>query len=167
MLISEKPAWDVLRKWRHINADFALFNFRNACGYSAHPNQEKFENWAKQNTLNFSELFPTVNSNEICRLDLSVSSKWIGHQEEFNNLELFQFKIDQLQKEIPNKIIAGGYLEPRPIYTSSAYDKIGNNGRESRSIHLGIDFWLPSSTAVHSLFDGEIVTAVYDKGDKE
>lgn len=167
LLISEKPAWDVLRKWRHINADFALFNFRNACGYSAHPNQEKFENWAKQNTLNFSELFPTVNSNEICRLDLSVSSKWIGHQEEFNNLELFQFKIDQLQKEIPNKIIAGGYLEPRPIYTSSAYDKIGNNGRESRSIHLGIDFWLPSSTAVHSLFDGEIVTAVYDKGDKE
>ncbi|GIR99537.1 MAG: hypothetical protein CM15mP102_03580 [Flavobacteriales bacterium] len=41
------------------------------------------------------------------------------------------------------KIIAGGYLEPRSIYTSDSYEKIGNYGTENRTIHLGIDFWLP------------------------
>ncbi|MBV1928276.1 MAG: aminotransferase class III-fold pyridoxal phosphate-dependent enzyme, partial [Gammaproteobacteria bacterium] len=62
---------------------------------------------------------------------------------------------------------AGGYLEPRPIYTSTAYDKIGNSGRESRTVHLGVDFWLQTNTPVHALFDGEVVTAVNDAGDKE
>ena len=86
---------------------------------------------------------------------------------EFNNLSLFTFKIEELQKEHPTKIIANGYLEPRPVYTSSAYDKEGNNGPESRTVHLGIDFWLPAGTAVHALFDAEIVTSMNDVGYKE
>ncbi|MBV1923770.1 MAG: aminotransferase class III-fold pyridoxal phosphate-dependent enzyme, partial [Flavobacteriaceae bacterium] len=84
-----------------------------------------------------------------------------------NNLDLFQFKIEQLQKTIPNKILAGGYLEPRPIYTSTEYDRMGNSGKESRSIHLGIDFWLAQSTPVHTLLDGKVIIAVNDKGNKE
>ena len=167
LLISEKPAWEVLKKWRLIHPDFAEFSFREACGFTPHPNHEKFKNWSSKNSFSLSNLFPSVDKNEVHLLNLSVSSKWIGHQEEFNNLDLFQFKIDQLQKEIPNKIIAGGYLEPRAIYTSNTYGKIGNNGKESRSIHLGIDFWLPEFTPVHALFDGEVVIAVNDEGDKE
>jgi len=165
--VSEKPAWDVLEKWKEINPEFALYNFRWACGYSVHPNAEKFDKWAISNNLNLAALFPTINKKEVHRLDLSVSSKWIGHQEEFNDLDLFQFKINRLQKEHPDEILAGGYLEPRALYTSSEYDKVGNSGRESRSVHLGIDFWLPEKTAVHALFDGEVMIAVDDKGDKE
>ena len=84
-----------------------------------------------------------------------------------NDLDLFQFKIEKLQAQHPGKIIAGGYLEPRSLYTSTRYDKIGNKGRESRTVHLGIDFWLPAGTPVHALFEGEVVTAVNDAGDKE
>ena len=167
LLISEKPAWEVLKKWRTISPDFAYFSFRNACGFEAHPNKKSFENWASAQSCKFSDIFPTVTSNEIVNLDLSVSSKWIGHQEEFNNLDVFEFKINQLQKKNPNKILASGYLEPRPLYAPNSYDKIGNYGKESRTIHLGIDFWLPSQTPVHALFDGEVVTAVNDAGDKE
>ena len=167
LLISEKPAWEVLKKWRTIHPDYAEFSFREACGLNAHPNEEKFNIWSSQNNFSLTELFPTINRNEAHHIDLSVSSKWIGHQQDFNNLDLFQFKIEQLQKKIPNKIIAGGYLEPRAIYTSNSYDKVGNKGKESRSIHLGIDFWLPEFTPVHALIDGEVVIAVNDKGDKE
>jgi len=167
LLISEKPAWEVLKKWRAIGAEFAHFSFREACGFYPHPNQLKFENWALKNTFQVSELFPTINRNQIHTLDLSVSSKWIGHQNDFNDLDFFQFKINKLQETVPSKILAGGYCEPRPLYTSSSYDKIGNQGRESRSIHIGVDFWLPANTAVHALFDGEVITAVDDCGDKE
>ncbi|AUC86289.1 peptidase M23 [Polaribacter sp. ALD11] len=167
LLISEKSAWEVLKKWRSIHPDFAEYSFRAACGFVAHPNEEIFKKWTLENNFLLSDLFPTINKNEVHHLDLSVSSKWIGHQENFNNLDLFQFKIDQLQKEIPTKILAGGYLEPRALYTSSTYDKIGNYGKESRSIHLGLDFWLPKLTPVHALFDGEIVIAVNDAGEKE
>ena len=165
--ISEKPAWEVLKKWHTINDDFAEYSFRSACGFTAHPDQDKFEKWTSKNTFLLSDLFPTVNKNETHHIDMSVSSNWIGHQQDFNNLDLLQFKIDQLQKEVPTKIIAGGYLEPRALYTSTAYDTIGNKGRESRSVHLGIDYWLPEYTSVHALFDGEVVIAVNDEGDKE
>ena len=66
-----------------------------------------------------------------------------------------------------NKIITGGYLESRCIYSSSSYEKIGNFGNESRTIHLGLDFWLPPGTQVNSMFDGEVIAAVNDKGNKE
>jgi len=167
LLISEKPAWEVLKKWRVIHPDFAEYSFRTACGFSAHPNEIKFNEWASKNTFLLPELFSSINKEEVHSIDLSVSSNWIGHQQDFNNLDQFQFKIDQLQKEVPTKIIAGGYLEPRALYTSTAYDTIGNNGKESRSIHLGIDYWLPAYTPVHAILDGEVVIAINDAGDKE
>ena len=167
LLISEKPAWEVLKKWYKISPEFALFNFREACGFTPHPNETKFKNWASKNHFKLSDLFPTIHKTDVHLLDLSVSSSWIGHENDFNDIDLFQFKIEKLQKNIPNKIIAGGYLVPRPLYTSTSYDKIGNNGRESRTIHIGTDFWLPQNTTVHALFDGEIIIATNDAGDKE
>ncbi|SOU87384.1 aminotransferase class III-fold pyridoxal phosphate-dependent enzyme [Tenacibaculum dicentrarchi] len=166
LLISEKPAWEVLKKWRKIHPDFAEYNFRIACSFSAHPNEKKFENWSLKHTFSLENLFPTVQKNSIFPIDLSISSKWIGHEKEASNLALFQFKIDELQKENPTKIIGGGYLEPRVFYTADAYQKIGNNGKENRTIHLGTDFWLPKNTPVHAILDGEVVISSDNQGDK-
>ena len=167
LYISEKPSWQLLKKWKNISSDFAYFSFRQACGFSVHPNEEKFNNWATKNTFMITDLFPTAPSNTIKHIDLSISSKWINHLKNFSDLDYFQFRIKQLQAQYPTKIIAGGYLEQRSIYTSSAYYKIGNNGKESRTIHLGIDFWFPAHTPVHAMFEGEVVTAVNDAGDKK
>lgn len=165
--ISEKPAWEVLNKWYQVSPEFAHYSFRETCGFIPNPKEEKFKDWASKQSFQLTELFPTIQKNEVSHIDLSVSCKWMGHEKEFNNLDLFQFKIEQLQKKIPNKILAGGYLEPRPIYTSTEYDRIGNSGKENRSIHLGVDFWLPQQTPVHVLLDGEVIIAVNDAGDKE
>jgi 4-aminobutyrate aminotransferase-like enzyme len=165
--VSAKPASEALKKWYAISSDFAHYSFRHACGFDAHPNQSKFEAWVSKQSFGLNELFPTYYSREVQPIDLSVSSTWIGHQKDYEDLELFDFKVNRLQKEHPEKIIAGGYLEPRSVYTSSAYDKIGNFGRESRTIHLGVDFWLPAGTPVHAIYDGEVVTAINDAGDKE
>jgi 4-aminobutyrate aminotransferase-like enzyme/Ser/Thr protein kinase RdoA (MazF antagonist) len=167
LTISEKPAWDVLKKWHSIHPEFACISFREACGYSAHPNQKKFKDWTSNNSFKLSDLFPSINRKDVHAIDLSVLSRWIGHQMDGNNLELFDFKIEQLQRQYPDKIIAGGYLEPRSVYSTSAYEKIGNSGPECRSIHLGIDYWLPEKTPVHAILNGEVVIAVNDAGDKE
>ncbi|MEP2936110.1 MAG: aminotransferase class III-fold pyridoxal phosphate-dependent enzyme [Gilvibacter sp.] len=165
--VSDAAAWDGLQKWSQINPEIAYYSFRAACDLPAHRNQKLFESWSKTQKFEFTELFPSTSFTKAHLLDLSVSSLWIGNEQEFNNLDLFSFKIEQLQKQVPEAIIAGGYLEPRPIYTDSAYDKIGNHGPESRRVHLGIDFWLPAFTPVHCLLDGTVVAAVNDAGPKE
>ncbi len=167
LLVSEAPAWEVLGKWKNVRKDFAHFSFRLACGYSAHPREADFRLWASKNPVKLSTLFPSLDKESIHPLDLSVSSTLIGDREVANDLELFQFTLERLQATVPDKIMASGYLEPRALYTSEAYDRMGNSGKESRTVHLGIDFWIPVGTPVHALFDGEVVTAVNDEGDKE
>jgi 4-aminobutyrate aminotransferase-like enzyme/Ser/Thr protein kinase RdoA (MazF antagonist) len=167
LLISEAPAWELLEKWKQVHKEFAHCSFRLACGYSAHPGEEDFSLWASKNPVRLTSLFPSLGKERVHPLDLSVSSSLIGDREEANDLELFQFNLDRLQPAVPDKILAGGYLEPRALYTSEAYDRMGNSGKESRTVHLGIDFWVPVGTPVHALFEGEVHTAVNDKGDKE
>jgi len=167
LLISEKPAWALLKKWRHIGEEFASYSFRSVCDYNAHPNEERFYAWSKKNTFQLSDLFPSIGLNLVAPLDLSVASRWVGNERDFNNLKLFDFKINELQKRYPNKIIAGGYLEARALYLAPEYDRIGNHGRQSRTVHLGIDYWLPEITAVHAVITGEVVVAADNAGDKQ
>ena len=167
LLISEKPAWDLLSKWSQINSEYAYYAFRKSCKLDAHPNKENFSKWIINKKISIQDLFPELEKNEFYKIDLSVGSEWIGGRSEIENLDIFQFKIETLQKKNSNKILAGGYLEPRSIYTSDTYEKIGNYGAESRTVHLGLDFWLPPGTKVSAMFDGKVMTAVNDKGNKE
>ena len=45
--VSARPAWELLKKWHQISPDFAHYSFRKACGFIAHPDQQKFHSWAK------------------------------------------------------------------------------------------------------------------------
>ncbi|MDF1573931.1 MAG: aminotransferase class III-fold pyridoxal phosphate-dependent enzyme [Bacteroidales bacterium] len=167
LLISEAPAWELLRKWKSLSPGFAHYGFRQSCGFSAHPQEKLFMDWAAEHPVSLISLLPSIQKEQVHPLDLSVSGTWIGDREEAGDQDLFQFRIDRLQKEVPEKIIAGGYLEPRALYNTESYDRTGNKGKEKRSIHLGIDLWVPPSTPVHTLFDGEVVVAANNKGDRQ
>jgi 4-aminobutyrate aminotransferase-like enzyme/Ser/Thr protein kinase RdoA (MazF antagonist) len=167
LLISEAPAWELLLKWRKLSRDYAHYSFRHACGFLAHPHEQAFKDWAANQSLSLSSLFPSLKKESIHPLDLSVSGRFTGDREAASDLQLFQFQLERLQAEVPDLLIAGGYLEPRALYKTSAYERQGNSGKENRSIHLGIDFWVPADTPVHALFDGEVICAVNNAGDKE
>ncbi|WP_091891291.1 peptidoglycan DD-metalloendopeptidase family protein [Polaribacter sp. KT25b] len=40
------------------------------------------------------------------------------------------------------------------------------NSSEKRNIHLGVDFWLPENTAIHAIFNSEVVCAIYQDSHK-
>ena len=166
LLISEKHAWELLNKWYNISSEFATYSFRKSCGFNSHPDYDKFKKWCSKQSISISKLFPSIKKNKMEKIDLSVSTKFI-EPSELGDLEVFQYKIEKLQEKFPDKILAGGYLEPRAIYTTDKYGKSGNSGNENRTIHIGLDFWLPSKTPVHAMFDGEVVIAINDAGEKE
>jgi Ser/Thr protein kinase RdoA (MazF antagonist)/murein DD-endopeptidase MepM/ murein hydrolase activator NlpD len=166
LLISEDSAWDLIYKWHSIDRKFAHYNFRQACDLTPHPNQVKFDTWAINQQINIIDLFPSINKNEFLKLDLSVSSEWLGLSHNFKDLDLFENKIKYLQQQNLDKIISGGYLEPRQLYNTENYKRECNNGIESRTIHLGVDFWVGEGTEITNLFDGIVDTISVDKNEK-
>ncbi|WP_439132080.1 peptidoglycan DD-metalloendopeptidase family protein [Polaribacter sp.] len=122
---------------------------------------EKFKNWSANNTFSLADLFPEINKTEAYHIDLSIKNTTVKTEAEFNNPHFFSKQLRKIQKKNPSKIITGGYLEKRALYTSDIYN--AKNSSEKRNIHLGVDFWLPESTPVHALFQGEVVCALHQK----
>ena len=50
LLVSENEAIKLIKKWNRVNQETALYCFRYACGYTAHPNENKFK-MGKKNIL--------------------------------------------------------------------------------------------------------------------
>lgn len=167
LLISEKAAWDVLKKWQLIDDNLAHYHFRYASGFIAHPHEEEFLSWTKQTSVSINDLFPTLNSKLLHSVDMTVGSNWLGHKAEYDDNEYLDYKLKHFKKQNNNALIAGGYLEIRPFYTTDAYKKEGNNAIENRSVHLGIDFWLDAKTPIHSLFDGVVFSVFNNDNDKD
>lgn len=156
LLISEKPALNLLEKWYEIHESFAYFSFRECCGLKPHPQEKQFNQWAKYEKIDPAELFPTLSINSIYRIDLSVGSTWIGSRAEMLDPAFNLYKMRRLQAAHPGGLISGGYLESRSLYSTNAFRTEGNNGPQYRTIHLGIDFWVESGTPFHSIMDGTV-----------
>lgn len=118
-----------------------------------------FLQWCTSQHIPLNDLFPTVEKTEAYPIDLSLNNTLVKTEAEFNNPQYFTKQLNSLQKENPTKIIAGGYLEKRALYTSDIYNAL--NTSEKRNIHLALDFWLPEHTPVHAVFDGEVVCATH------
>ncbi len=167
LLISEESAIDLLKKWHELNNTLVTYSFRNACGLNPSPLEMDFKKWIGKNTCKVQDLFPTLIIKKTLSVDLSVSSSWLGNRKAYLDNALTSNKLRALQLANPKAIIAGGYLEARPFYTSDIFKKEGNNGPEYRTIHLGIDFWVEKETPVHSLFDGKVFSIHNNVGDKD
>jgi len=167
LLVSEKPAWKVLEKWIQINEDLARYSFREACGFRPHPDENAFTNWANKQSVSLKGLFPKLNTDKVQFVDMSISSRWLGNEAEFNDTDMQSLKIKRLQKQNPHAIIGGGYLEPRPFYSTDAFKKEGNNGPEFRTFHLGMDFWMADLTPIHAIFDGTVFSIINNDIDKD
>jgi 4-aminobutyrate aminotransferase-like enzyme/Ser/Thr protein kinase RdoA (MazF antagonist) len=167
LLVSEKPAWEVLEKWMAVNENLAHYSFREACGFNAHPNEKRFEIWAKDQTISINNFFPDQELKAVKPLDMGIESRWLGHESEYSDNNIFEFKIKQLNQQNPNTLFAGGYLETRPFYSTDAYKKESNSGPKYRSVHLGIDFWLKANTSIYSIFDGKVFSLLNNDNDKD
>jgi len=165
--ISEKPAWDVLKKLKTIHPNFAKATFRSACGYTPQENEVEVRKWLEQQTVSLKNFFPQLGLSSVHTIDMSVSSTWLGHEFEYSDLELSAFKIEQLRRKHPDNLIAGGYQEVRPFYSTDAYKIEGNNGPEYRTAHLGVDFWVNANTAIHTLFDAKVYSVFNNDNNKD
>jgi len=166
LLISEKPAWDLLKKIRNIPPSLAHYTFRNACQWEACPLNAVFRKWLAQHP---GERRPILrfHDKKLAELDLSVGSSELGHNNNFETIPAFAKKINQLLEEKSAAIGIGGYGETRPFYTTDAYLVNGNSGPQWRTVHLGIDLWSGVGTSIYAPFRGSVHSVQNNDKDRD
>lgn len=159
--ISDRPAWDLLEKLRNLPIALAHATVRHACGWEPCPKNAAFKAWASQQKA--APLFAASFENPIW-LDLSVGSPDLGTYADIEDAERLHLRIQaQLADAAASPIftrhsslVIGRYDEVRPFYTTDAYAVQGNDGPEWRSVHVGLDVFLPPGTPVLAPFDGTV-----------
>ncbi|MEZ4972631.1 MAG: aminotransferase class III-fold pyridoxal phosphate-dependent enzyme [Cyclobacteriaceae bacterium] len=162
--ISDQGAWDLLEKMKSISPSLAYFTFRNACGLPAHPSNHRFTQWAS--TASLHQLVKNDPVNESHWLDLSVGSLDLGGQNTVLDSQKLDHKIAELINSSGKKLAIGKYNETRPFYTSQEFNFEGNEGPEWRTVHIGLDLFLPAGETVFAPIDGEVVSATDNAGDR-
>ena len=156
--ISEQAAWRLLNQWEKIQPRLAYYQFRAACKLSPHPLHSALELHLRQSKASLQQMFPEhPHKSAVHVVDLSVGSTLLGGAAEYEDHDHQSFKMDQLQKQHPNHFLAGGYSEARSFYASDAFSIEGNTGKEYRTMHLGLDIWLPAQTIINAPLAGRII----------
>lgn len=159
--VSEKPAWDLLKKWKEVPPSLAHFTFRKACGMEPCPISKNWQSMA----ASWQATFPVdLGGHDIQWLDLSVGSLDLGGHDNFSTNEKFEKTIGNL---LDGKIGLGGYGEVRPFYSTDAYQVTGNNGPCWRTVHLGLDVWAPAGTHILAPLDGVVFSIKNNKGERD
>lgn len=87
-----------------------------------------------------------------CRLDLTAANPLLAGAD-LRDTATFDALVQQLLRQQQATVGLGGYLEDRIIYRRSPHF---DAAAEKRSVHLGIDLWLPAQTPVLAPLPGQV-----------
>ncbi len=153
-LVSEQPAWRMLRRLDSVPDAIATGTLRDACGFDACPRSAPLRKW-----LVMQEFSPVMEQPEDERaigvLDLSVSSPDLTGRDT-DDTSTFTERIFSLMSEQGITLGIGRFLEPRSLYPKDAFAGREGDPREHRTIHLGIDLFDKPGALVRSPLGGRV-----------
>ncbi|CAH1002061.1 Acetylornithine/succinyldiaminopimelate aminotransferase [Neolewinella maritima] len=148
LTISEATAWSLLTKLRSIHPHLARAHFRVAAQLPAHPNWDAYHSWCTEAAEPAAVM--QFSNSRMTPLDLGVGSTTLGINRTFEDLPTFSTHVRRHLEDRDADLAIGGYGETRPVYTTDAFQSIGNDGPRWRSVHLGLDVW--SRQAGHPVY---------------
>ena len=157
--VSEAPAWQALERLSKIHPRFAHYAFRDACGFSPLPKAHALLQWllSRQESA-LSLLDVNLRSGSCHVLDLSVSSTFLSADPRNSETQKLTEAIDRARRAANATVGVGRYDEPRLLYTSALFGASENPTDERRTIHIGIDLFVPAGSNVRAPLDGVIHT---------
>ena len=155
--VSEKNAWDLLEKLEGVSPSFAEYVFRDACGLPPCPQTRGIEAYLSSKRGAFAPVMgPGVDLSAALVFDLSVSSP-------DRALLGGEIGVDDLTREIFKRMEAtrseagiGRYDEARQVYTAGQFALDCDEMPERRTIHLGMDVFLPAGSPVYAPLEGKV-----------
>ncbi|MGB7296539.1 MAG: aminotransferase class III-fold pyridoxal phosphate-dependent enzyme [Candidatus Aminicenantales bacterium] len=153
--ISERPARELLRRWRGLDPAFALCAFREASGLAPCPNSLRIVSWLEKQRDHFGPVIEVdIEKEGAIIFDLSVGSPELGAWTDPGDMAELSGLLCGRMAAAKAKAGIGRYNEARRLYTSDLFMTNGNDAPEWRTVHLGIDLYVESGSAVLAPLDG-------------
>jgi 4-aminobutyrate aminotransferase-like enzyme/Ser/Thr protein kinase RdoA (MazF antagonist) len=156
--VSERAAWAMLELLERVNGDHAHYRLRDACGWPACPATPPVVDWLRSHPDAIGPVLdPDPASVGRLTLDLSVGSlEWSVLHGRDDSTAWTRAVFDRM-RDAGATLGVGRYDEPRRWYTSEAFRTNTDGGPEWRTVHLGIDLFMPAGTPVLAPLDGTVV----------
>lgn len=160
--ISEEPAWDALERLSKIHPRFAHYAFRDACGLSPVPKAPRLQEWLRAHREHAGSVLDLDLRRGACHVfDLSVSSTLLGADPRNAETPKLTQAIEAEVKQANAAVGVGRYDEPRLLYTSELFGSSHNPTDERRTVHLGIDLFVPAGSNIRAPIEG-VIHAIAD-----
>jgi 4-aminobutyrate aminotransferase-like enzyme/Ser/Thr protein kinase RdoA (MazF antagonist) len=156
LTISEQPAWALLERLAQVNPRFALYAFRHACGLPACPATPAVVDWLRSNPATIGRIVEPDMAAEALVLDLSAGSAEIGDYRDMTDLIRLGQAISERMKATQARVGIGRYGEARLTHRANVFRVEGNDGPEWRTVHLGLDLFMPAGSSVYAPLPGVV-----------
>jgi 4-aminobutyrate aminotransferase-like enzyme/Ser/Thr protein kinase RdoA (MazF antagonist) len=157
-LVSERPAWDMIRRLHQIPVRLAEGVVRDAAGYPASPKSPVLVDWLKAQKVEPVMTLPE-SEDEITVLDLSLGSPLLNGRDT-EDTEAFTRRVFRHMEDKGAAVGIGRYLEPRAFYLTEIFEGRPGDPRERRTIHTGIDLFDQAGAEVRAPLAGRVFSVV-------
>jgi 4-aminobutyrate aminotransferase-like enzyme/Ser/Thr protein kinase RdoA (MazF antagonist)/murein DD-endopeptidase MepM/ murein hydrolase activator NlpD len=175
LTVSEAPAWALLERLRRESTDLPHFLFRQACGVEPVPGSRGVVRWLESHG---HEAAPVVGRDVAGNLpapldlsttplhvfDLSVDSGEFGVAPEPEDVEGWTRTLFQRMETMGAVVGVGRYDEVRRWYTSDIFQEPSDGTPEWRTVHMGVDLFLPAGSPVFAPFDATVHSVALNSG---
>jgi 4-aminobutyrate aminotransferase-like enzyme/Ser/Thr protein kinase RdoA (MazF antagonist)/murein DD-endopeptidase MepM/ murein hydrolase activator NlpD len=175
LTISEAPAWALLERLRGESPDLPHFLFRQACGVEPVPGSRAVVKWLG---IHGGEAAPVVGRSgtgdvaapldlstaPVHVFDLGADSGEFGLAPEPEDAEGWARTLFQRMETVGAVVGVGRYDEVRRWYTSDIFQAPGEGTPEWRTVHMGVDLFLPAGSPVFAPFDATVHSVALNAG---
>jgi 4-aminobutyrate aminotransferase-like enzyme/Ser/Thr protein kinase RdoA (MazF antagonist) len=157
LAVSEGPAWQALERLAAVHPRLAHYTFRAACGLPAVPHSAAVVEWLRAVPSGAAPVVEADLRAAPCIVfDLSVGSRMLGADPGALETAALTETLWREMKTAGVEVGVGRYDEARPIYTTEAFASGDRPTDEHRTVHLGIDLFVPPGSAVHAPLPGTV-----------
>ncbi len=158
LIVSQAPAWALLEQLGQTGeAALVRYRLRRACGLPAHPASGDVSQQLRDHAAEAAPLVsPDPRQARTLVLDLSVESGDDGGTFDPTDHRAFTRVIFDRMRDAGDAVGIGRYDEVRWWYTGDAFAAPGDDRDAWRSVHLGIDIFLPPGTSVFAPLAGRV-----------
>ncbi len=157
VVISEAPAWRFLERAQSIEEGQVQARLRAACGMAASDGAARVTHWLDAQRGSFAPVMG-IDLATIPAGSISIATS-LAPRDPTAMSETEARTLGAAAGVGPAWV--GSYGEPRAVYTAPAFRKGPHAISDRRSVHIGVDIFLPAGSPVYAPLDAVVETVEY------